>query len=160
MKNHKIYLFFICFTIFLFFFTGVLSAQTTPPAGEEELFSASNDPDALLLFDLSGSMDENPAGVTNKYGNSSCSGTVFYSTSRTGYTTDCRKLAIAKQVVFNVLNETNDSIINPDDRAALGVRFGYMRFRNCSSSSEESDKAFGSTAACTADTVNCTDSGG
>lgn len=156
MKTGKIHAFLLCVTaLCAVFFTGVSSAQT-PPAGEEELFTASTAPDALLLFDLSGSMDWNPPGGSNKYGNTSCSGTTFYSdTSHTGYTTDCRRIAIAKRTVFNVLEDTGDSTINSSDRTALGVRFGYMRFRNCGSGSKESGSVYGSTAACTADTVNC-----
>ena len=157
MKKSKIYLILICFTMHLFFFTGGLFAQTTNPAtGEEELFNASNDPDALILLDLSGSMDENPRGsTTNIYGNSTCSGTTFKSSSQTGYTTNCRKISIAKQVLFNVLDDNNDSTVNSNDRSSMGVRFGYMRFTGCDSSSQETTKGYGSNGACAADLVNC-----
>jgi Tfp pilus tip-associated adhesin PilY1 len=155
MKNGKIYLFLISLTFSLFFFVGVLSAQTAPVSGEEELFNTTTDPDALLILDLSGSMAQNPTGGSNIYGNSSCSGTAFYSSSGSGHTTNCEKIEIAKRVLFNVLEDNGDSIINSSDRLSLGVRFGYMRYRNCSSSSEECTKAYAATSCDTADTANC-----
>jgi hypothetical protein len=89
MESRKIYIFLICITTLCsLFFTGVSSAQAPPP-GEEELFSTTMAPDVMILLDLSGSMADNPAGGSNYYGNSSCSGT-FYSSSGTGHTTDCR----------------------------------------------------------------------
>lgn len=185
MKNSKFYLFLIGLTISLFFFTGVSFADVTPPSGEEELFTSSNTPDALILLDLSGSMDANPTGdSTYTYGHSTscfadatncvtptctgwhctpattCSGGFCRSAALTNCNVDCSKLAIAKRVVFNVLDETNDSTINSDDATALGVRFGYMRFINCSSSSLESTRAYGSTSSCVVDKVNCHDQAG
>jgi hypothetical protein len=69
MESRKIYIFLICIIALCgLFFTGVSSAQA-PPAGEEELFSTSTAPDAMILLDLSGSMDDNPAGTSNRYGN-------------------------------------------------------------------------------------------
>ncbi|TRZ74573.1 MAG: hypothetical protein D4R93_06330, partial [Deltaproteobacteria bacterium] len=61
----------------LFAFTGKAIAAT-PAAGEEALFTNSTQPDALIVLDLSGSMDWNPAGGNDVYGNSACSGTTFY----------------------------------------------------------------------------------
>jgi len=143
---------------------------TQPEAGEEALFTNTNSPDALILLDLSGSMNWNPAGgalcvpsssscggsgvghiATNPdgscpsgyklctgsftypiYGNSSCSGP-FYTSSRTGYSTDCSRLAIAKRAIFNLLDDNGDGTINSADEGSLNVRLGYMRFYNCSS---------------------------
>lgn len=57
----------------------------------------------------------------------------FYKTSRTGNTTDCSRLAIAKRVIFDVLDHNNSGNINSQDEALLNVRFGYMRFYGCGS---------------------------
>jgi len=129
MESRKIYIFLICITALCgLFFTGVSSAQAPPP-GEEELFSTTQAPDAMILLDLSGSMDDNPAGTSNRYGNSSCSGT-FYSSSGSGHTTDCRKVEIAKRAVFGILDDNNDGKIDSSDATSLNVRVGFMRFKD------------------------------
>jgi len=110
-------------------FTLPVGAQT-PETGEEALFTNSNSPDALILLDLSGSMNWNPAGGSAIYGNTSCSGT-FYSSSRSGYTTNCRRLAIAKRALFDLLDDNGDGTINSADEGSLNVRIGYMRFYDC-----------------------------
>jgi Tfp pilus tip-associated adhesin PilY1 len=53
--------------IFLFFCAGAGHADA-PVAGEEALFVSSTQPDALILLDLSGSMDWNPPGDDLTYG--------------------------------------------------------------------------------------------
>jgi Tfp pilus tip-associated adhesin PilY1 len=166
MKNRKFYPLLIFLPIFLFLFAGVLHATT----GEEELLSATNDPDALILLDLSGSMSQDPTGTygpkdrygkyLERYGTASCSGTTFYNNnSHSGYTTDCRKVTIAKRVIQDILDDTNNSVINSDDRATLGVRFGYMRFYNCAGNSAEGTKVYGATSACEPDKSACTGTG-
>ncbi len=105
---------------------------TAPATGEEALFTTSTAPDALILLDLSGSMVWNPAGGSDKWGNSSCTGT-FYSFSGSVHTTDCSRLAIAKRSIFSILDDNNDGTINASDEGSLGVRIGYMRFYDCSS---------------------------
>jgi len=117
--------------IFFMLVTSGTGQADTPEAGEEALFTTSTAPDALILLDLSGSMDWNPAGGNNIYGNSSCSGT-FYSSSGTGHTTNCSRLAIAKRSIFNILDDNNDGTINSSDEGSLGVRMGYMRYYDCS----------------------------
>jgi outer membrane protein assembly factor BamB len=136
-------------------------------------------PDALLLLDLSGSMNWTPAGgslfvddsshCTNHtydsgyngpyysqsdtghtyqcnnipysgsrpiYGDSTCSdATGFYKTSGGAHTTDCSRVAIAKRAIKNVLDDDNNGTVNTDDETSLGLRFGFMRFTDCSSSS-------------------------
>jgi len=123
-----------CLSLFILlaasFFAGKALA-TAPPSDESALFTNSNSPDALILLDLSGSMEWNPAGGTNIYGNSSCSGS-FYSYSTAGYTTDCSRLAIAKRSIFKILDDTGNGTIDSQDEGSLGVRMGYMRFYNCS----------------------------
>jgi Tfp pilus tip-associated adhesin PilY1 len=85
-------------------------------------------PDALIVLDLSGSMDYNPAGGSNIYGDSTCAGP-FYSSSGTGHRTDCSRVAIARRAVFDVLDDNGDGTINSADESTLNIRFGYMRFR-------------------------------
>ena len=89
------------------FLTAGVAGAATPPAGEEALFTTSTAPDALILLDLSGSMAWNPAGGTNIWGNTSCSGT-FYSSSGTGHTTNCSRLAIAKRAIFDILDDNDE----------------------------------------------------
>lgn len=85
---------------------------------EEVLFSESVSPDVLLLIDLSGSMNWSASGGTPDSTNPS-------------------RLTIAKQAIFSLLDYNGDGVINSADSTGLNVRFGYMRFYGCSSSSEE-----------------------
>ena len=115
----------------LFAFAGQ-AAATAPETGEEALFTNSTQPDALIVLDLSGSMEWNPAGGNDVYGNSSCSGT-FYSSSGSGHTTNCSRLNIAKRSIFDLLDDNDDNTVNSADETSLEVRIGYMRFYDCSS---------------------------
>ncbi|WP_333653709.1 pilus assembly protein [Dissulfurispira sp.] len=92
-------------------------------------------PDALIVLDLSGSMNRNPAGGTNIWGNSSCTGTFYasYSASDPNRNTNCSRLAIAKRAIFDLLDDNNDNVINSSDETSLGIRMGYMRFYDCNS---------------------------
>ncbi|PKN35441.1 MAG: hypothetical protein CVU61_04010 [Deltaproteobacteria bacterium HGW-Deltaproteobacteria-19] len=134
-------------------------------AQEEEDESAlftSLAPDALIVLDLSGSMNWAAAGeymyaascssdgpfyndaaaglvrctisttYVPKYGTTNCDG-AFYKTSRTGYTTNCSRLTIAKRGLFEILDDNNDTYINLQDSNSLGIRLGYMRYYNCGS---------------------------
>jgi type IV pilus assembly protein PilY1 len=66
-----------------------------------------------------------------RYGDASCSGPFFYlNTSHTGYTTDCSRLGIAKNTMFNLLDDNGDTTINAQDETSLGIRLGFMRFRD------------------------------
>ena len=98
-------------------------------ADETALFTTSIPPDALIILDLSGSMDNNPAGSSNTWGNSSCNGT-FYSSTGSGHDTRCSKLDIAKRAIFAILDDNGDGTINSTDETSLGVRVGYMRYYN------------------------------
>ncbi|MBI5213578.1 MAG: VWA domain-containing protein, partial [Nitrospirae bacterium] len=143
-KIHKI--------IFLFFAIFVLLLSVNSYADETALITSSVNPDALIVLDLSGSMDWNPAGGSNIWGNSSCTGT-FYSSSGTGHTYRCSRVAIAKRAICAMLDDNNDGCLDSDndgtintanittsDESSLKVRIGYMRFYNCAnSSSEEGD---------------------
>jgi len=129
--------------IFIVFF--ICMAVTLPGShaladGEEDLFTSSITPDALLLLDLSGSMAFNPAGGSDTTGNSSC-------TDMSSGSTDCSRLAIAKRAIFALLNDnrggTSASVIDSSDFDSLGVRIGYMRFYNCQSSSDDTGDNYG-----------------
>lgn len=104
----------------------VLIFSSSVHADETALFT-SVAPDALIVLDLSGSMDWNPAGGDNIWGNSSCSGT-FYSWSGTGHDTNCSRIAIAKRAIFDILDDNGSGTINSQDETSLNIRFGYMRF--------------------------------
>jgi hypothetical protein len=109
-----------------------ISFQTIAQTGDETTF-ISVAPDALIILDLSGSMDWNPAGGNNIWSNSdSCTGP-FYSSS-SGHPYNCSRLEIAKRALFAVLNnDSSDNVINSNDSNSLGVRIGYMRFYDASS---------------------------
>lgn len=111
---------------------GILLSAVAAVADETALFTTSTSPDALIVLDLSGSMDWNPAGGSNIYGDSSCAGT-FYSSSGTGHTTNCSRLAIAKRAIFDILDDNDSGAVDSQDEGSLGVRVGYMRFYNCGS---------------------------
>ncbi len=88
-----------------------------------------------------------PYGFVPKYSDSSCSGP-FYRTSGTGHTTDCSRLAIAKRSIFDILDDNNDNTINSADEQNMNIRFGYMRFYNCSSSSAEQGGTYSYSGGC------------
>ncbi|GER94903.1 hypothetical protein A45J_2669 [hot springs metagenome] len=75
-------------------------------------------PDALIVLDLSGSMNWNPAGGTAT------------STSLPCTSSSCSRLAIAKTAIFNILDDNNNGTINSSDESSLNIRIGYMRFRD------------------------------
>lgn len=54
-----------------------------------------------------------------------------------GCTNNCSRLAIAKRSVFNILDDNNDGTINSTDETSLGVRLGYMRFKDCNTDEPE-----------------------
>ncbi len=113
-------------------------------AADESVLFTSVPPDALIVLDLSGSMQWNPAGTAHPYGSSvsctanitSCSGAGcvggYCNASKAGCNIDCSRLAIAKRAIFSMFDDTNDNIItssgtNTDD-SSLNIRMGYMRF--------------------------------
>ena len=68
---------------------------------------------------------------------SSCNGGFCQTNVQSDCNVDCSKLAIAKRSIFNFLDDNNDGQLTGADKTSLGVRLGYMRFYNCSSSSPE-----------------------
>ncbi|MDI6727740.1 MAG: PilC/PilY family type IV pilus protein [Thermodesulfovibrionales bacterium] len=101
---------FLIFIMLCFVFSGNVYSDETA------LFTTVA-PDALIVLDLSGSMDWNPAGDTAT------------STSLPCTTSSCSRLAIAKTAIFNILDDNNDNTINSSDESSLNIRIGYMRFR-------------------------------
>jgi len=80
---------------------------------ESEIFQYAVDPDALIVLDLTGSMNWDPAG-------NDC------------FTPGCKRLDMAKEAIRRILDDDNNGAINTADENSLGVRIGYMRFYNCS----------------------------
>lgn len=114
-------------------------------SADESVLFTSVPPDALVVLDLSGSMDWNPAGGSYTWGVSSCApdttacscgGTGAnqgYCNSSTGScNTNCSRVNIAKRALFDMLDDTGDGTIqstgtNTDDNS-LNIRMGYMSF--------------------------------
>jgi hypothetical protein len=139
-----------------------LAANAQEDEADESALFTSLAPDALIVLDLSGSMNWAAAGeymyaascssdgpfyndpaaglskctistsYVPKYGTANCDG-AFYKTSRTGYTTNCSRLSIAKRGLFEILDDNGDNTINLQDSNSLGIRLGYMRYYNCGS---------------------------
>ena len=119
-------------------------------------------PDALILLDLSGSMNWNPAGAPFPYGSSTActpdtvncvtgASTIncqngYCVSSKSGCTVDCSRVAIAKSAIFDLLNADNEGAsankIDAADMNKLNVRIGYMRFRATSSTSDGNDTGY------------------
>jgi hypothetical protein len=67
----------------------------------------------------------------------SCSGGFCQTNAQSDCNVDCSKLAIAKRSIFGFLDDNNDGQVTGADKTSLGVRMGYMRFYNCSTSGSE-----------------------
>ena len=110
------------------------------PAGETMYISSSNNcGDNVAYYPDNGtghtkSCTISSSGTVPKYGDATCSGP-FYRSSGTGHTTDCSRIGIAKRAIRNVLDDDNNGIVDTADETSLGLRFGFMRFTSCSSSS-------------------------
>ena len=186
---------------------GLFLSAGTVWADDDELqalFSSSLAPDALIVLDLSGSMNASPLGdilyarnrdcVANTtscvgtaydcadgycalvdlnhdgyidysapcqnrcffpYGADSsctpnttaCSGTKcihgFCASSKTGCSTDCSRLGIAKRALFGILDDDGSNTISGTDETSLGVRVGFMRFYNATSPEETINYSYG-----------------
>lgn len=116
--------------IIALFVLGLCLWSGTSRADETDLFTTSTAPDALIILDLSYSMNSNPSGGTSYWGNASCSGT-FYNWSGSSHTTNCKKISIAQRTIFDILDDNDDNTINNTDITSLGIRFGYMRYNGC-----------------------------
>jgi len=143
-------MFLIVLLLCLPFFVWAQTEDEIPPANDEQDTFGGAAPDALILLDLSGSMDWNPAGDdTFVYGSSTActadtTNCADYSSSGHTYCTggfcksnsihstckvDCRRVAIAKRALFNVMDFNNDGKVDKNDASGLNVRIGYMRFK-------------------------------
>ena len=79
---------------------------------ETDIFSTGKT-NALIILDLSGSMNEDPTG-------NFC------------FTTGCSKREMAGAAIGQILDYNGDGAINQADQNALGVAIGYMRYYNSS----------------------------
>jgi Tfp pilus tip-associated adhesin PilY1 len=96
--------------------THFLFVSSVSYGDETDLFSAGKT-DALILLDLSGSMNWDVTGTITSCVAPSC-------TSR---------LAIAKEAIRTLLDADGNGTIDTQDEERLGIRFGYMRFYDCAS---------------------------
>jgi len=78
---------------------------------DEDLFAVAVPPDALIILDMSGSMNWDVAGTSSP-------------------PPPDRRIDIAKSVIHDLLDEDDDGDIDRDDENSLKVRLGYMRFHN------------------------------
>ncbi|MHB8137502.1 MAG: PilC/PilY family type IV pilus protein [Smithellaceae bacterium] len=123
----------ICFISFILIFSCMISKDVySAPVCSDDAGFLSVAPNALIVLDLSGSMNDNPAGGGDIWGNANCTNTTYCSSqSGTNCGTDCSRIAIAKRAIYGVLNANKDATINTDDSSLLQIRFGYDRFIKC-----------------------------
>jgi hypothetical protein len=106
--------------------------------------------DVNCNYDCTGGFCKTSKTGCDVYVGGSCSGGFCQTNAQTDCNVDCSKLAIAKRSIFNFLDDNNDGQITIADKTSLGVRMGYMRWYNCSSSSQEGGAApsYSYTAGC------------
>jgi Tfp pilus tip-associated adhesin PilY1 len=112
------------------------------PAGERmythNLNSCDSNTAAFYSYSDSGhdkacDIDPLAANGVPRYSDASCSGLyAYYRIPGSDHTADCSRLAIAKRAIFDILDDNNDGTIDSSDERNLNIRFGYMRFYNCS----------------------------
>jgi Tfp pilus tip-associated adhesin PilY1 len=103
MKTNKL-------SLALFIGLSIIIGVAQSNASDEDLFSTTVPPDALIILDMSGSMNWDPAGNAASSPN--------------------RRIDIAKSVIFDLLDDDNNGTVDGNDDTSLNVRLGYMRFRN------------------------------
>jgi len=86
-------------------------------ADDTELFITQVPPDALILLDMSGSMNYAPAGPP------------YVSAPN-------RRIDIARAVVKDLLDDNDDGLLDGRDEKSLNIRLGYMRFWSSSSNDD------------------------
>jgi hypothetical protein len=91
--------------LFVSLFVGAVGLH----ADDTELFITQVPPDALILLDMSGSMNYAPAGPP------------YVSAPN-------RRIDIARTVVTDLLDDNDDGLLDGRDEKSLNIRFGYMRF--------------------------------
>jgi Tfp pilus tip-associated adhesin PilY1 len=73
-------------------------------------------------------------GNANPVWSSTSCGQPFYLSSAAGHDVRCKRIDIAKNAIFSILNDHNDdglNQINDADVTSLGIRIGLMKFYNC-----------------------------
>jgi type IV pilus assembly protein PilY1 len=96
----------------------IVIVMTQANATDEELFSANVSPDALIILDMSGSMNLDPAG-------------------KPPASDSDMKIEISRNVIKDLLDDNNDGTIDTVDEQGLNVRLGYMRFRDISTAPDK-----------------------
>ena len=77
-------------------------------------------PEALIILDMSSSMNQCPDGTSRCCTN--------YPDANNPNCIGLRKLDIARQVIFDFLDDVSNGILNNADEDSLNFRVGYMRF--------------------------------
>jgi Neisseria PilC beta-propeller domain len=108
------------------------SMRWTPAGGSMYISSSYSCGNDVAYYSNSGSGHTkgctiDPYGTVPKWSNDTCSGP-FYRSSRSGYSTDCSRITIAKRAIKYVLDDNDDGIVSSEDETSLGIRFGYIRF--------------------------------
>src|SRR4030043_2290801 len=97
-------------SVFIFMIVAMLIGSAQIHGDDVDLFIAQVPPNALILLDMSSSMNWNTAGNPASYPN--------------------RTIDFARNVIFDLLDDDNDNKIDEKDEKSLNIRLGYMRFRD------------------------------
>jgi type IV pilus assembly protein PilY1 len=108
---------FVLITAAIFIRTNRLQADDT------DLFITQIPPDALIILDKSGSMNNKPDGTSGSSPN--------------------RRIDIARSVIYNFLDDNKSGTIDSTDENSLNMRLGFMRFWN-SSNNDDNEPTTGS----------------
>jgi type IV pilus assembly protein PilY1 len=112
-------------SVFILFIAVVLGITALPVWGDDtDLFMTQMPPDALIILDMSYSMNSDPAG-------------------KSAVSPD-RKIDIARTVLKDLLDDNDNGTIDGDDEKSLNARLGYMRFWNAYSDDTGGDTKSGS----------------
>jgi len=98
-------------SVFILFIAVIVGIFATSVRGDDtDLFMTQQPPDALVILDMSYSMNYDPSGEN------------FY------YSPPNRKIDIARKVLFDLLDDNDNGTIDGSDKTSLNARLGYMRF--------------------------------
>jgi Tfp pilus tip-associated adhesin PilY1 len=110
-------------SVFILFIAVVVGMFATQVRGDDtDLFMTQMPPDALIILDMSASMNLDPPGNTVSAPN--------------------RRIDIARKILFDLLDDNDNGTIDGSDEKTLNARLGYMRFWNAYSD-ESSDPLTG-----------------
>jgi len=110
-------------TLALFIVISIMIFVTHSNASDEELFTVVAPPDALIILDLSTSMKWNLAGTISP-------------------PAPDRRIDIARNVIFDFLDDNDDGAVDGNDDTSLNVRLGYMRFRSIGAADNDDGDPF------------------